>query len=573
MAIYQNEYNFRICIFDNCIPLADRIRKTEGLSFEIIPYSLSSLITQLSETTISIISYGPNKFHSSSTNFKELFSLANNVPVISIKSNNNTELIDAIYLTFKDGMNATFDERSILPKLNPSIYYSPISERFSLSAVSHLFLNILKSLLCTKRINSKTIEITSSATNKSSANTSTLNHSGKNLAIIADDIPASKLAEVFATWSNYFKFSRIKFVHLSAPSLEHIDLYIKIKIIPYLTNPGKLEDCYPLFVEDQYILYIDRDLQCNFIQGLEEYQKQHLLPNDFITRVTLNVLDKFLSSYSLEKLNDSLGNDSLTSDISTDTSCSGTDILDLLIIVPIQNKGWILDGIAKEIGSHSNLKYLIYYSEKNPQILPKAKNILFMHQSLLRKYFHNSLLEIEASNISCWYTHSSGEDEVIVEDYVRIFNTIHKVVFTCSANQALWIKRGVKSSKTVMILGGYDSDIFLPHKRHSEQYIGLCSSYYERKNPLLLFDIVKSMPEHQFLLIGRNWEQFSLFEYLKQCGNLNYKQISYQEYPYYYSKMDVFLSTSYLEGGPIQFWKQWHVIVIQSFLRRVSRLI
>ena len=59
------------------------------------------------------------------------------------------------------------------------------------------------------------------------------------------------------------------------------------------------------------------------------------------------------------------------------------------------------------------------------------------------------------------------------------------------------------------------------------------------------------MPQYQFMLIGRNWEKFSLFEYLMQNGNLIYKQITYKEYPYYYAKMDVFLSTSYLEGGPI----------------------
>ena len=131
------------------------------------------------------------------------------------------------------------------------------------------------------------------------------------------------------------------------------------------------------------------------------------------------------------------------------------------------------------------------------------------------------------------------------------FNAIHKVVFTCSANQKCWVDRGVDKSKTVVILGGYDSDLFLPHNRNPNQYIGLCSSYYERKNPMLMFDIIKYLPQYQFLLIGRNWEEFSQFEYLQQYGNLTYKQIKYKEYPYYYSKMDVFLSTSTLEGGPI----------------------
>ena len=49
-----------------------------------------------------------------------------------------------------------------------------------------------------------------------------------------------------------------------------------------------------------------------------------------------------------------------------------------------------------------------------------------MHQSLLRKYFHNSSIDPSISKIACWYTHSSGENTEIIKDYICIFNAIHK---------------------------------------------------------------------------------------------------------------------------------------------------
>ena len=58
------------------------------------------------------------------------------------------------------------------------------------------------------------------------------------------------------------------------------------------------------------------------------------------------------------------------------------------------------------------------------------------------------------------------------------------------------------------------------------------------------------MRDTRFLLIGKGWEKYSLYEALIDLGNIEYFSPKYQEYPYY-SKMNVFLSTSTIEGGPI----------------------
>ncbi len=59
------------------------------------------------------------------------------------------------------------------------------------------------------------------------------------------------------------------------------------------------------------------------------------------------------------------------------------------------------------------------------------------------------------------------------------------------------------------------------------------------------------MPHYKFLILGKDWEKFSLIDDLMLNGNVEYINAKYEDYPNYYKKINVFLSTSFLEGGPI----------------------
>ncbi len=227
-----------------------------------------------------------------------------------------------------------------------------------------------------------------------------------------------------------------------------------------------------------------------------------------------------------------------------------TEDLDLLLVCGKEGKNWILDGIAKEIGSRSKLKWAIYYNEKNPQFLPKARNIMFMHQALMLKFFRKNLLP-NNSKLFCWYTHPRDETDKVISEQLKCFNLCYFTVFACSMHRDLWISRGLSISRSMVLLGGYDPRLFSPSKRRMENCIGICSAFHERKNPRLIHQIVKEMRDTRFLLIGKGWEKYSLYEALINLGNIEYVSPSYKEYPYYYAKMNVFLSTSLIEGGPI----------------------
>ena len=72
------------------------------------------------------------------------------------------------------------------------------------------------------------------------------------------------------------------------------------------------------------------------------------------------------------------------------------------------------------------------------------------------------------------------------------------------------------------------------------------------KNPEMVYQLVKNMPERSFYLLGRYWENFAKYDEMKNMPNLTYySNEDYSKYPEVYNKIDVFVSPSILEGGPV----------------------
>jgi glycosyltransferase involved in cell wall biosynthesis len=137
-----------------------------------------------------------------------------------------------------------------------------------------------------------------------------------------------------------------------------------------------------------------------------------------------------------------------------------------------------------------------------------------------------------------------------VAQLLLTFEKVTKVIFACESNRQIWVNRGLPEDKTAVVLGAADPELFRFHERGNGQ-IGLSSSFYERKNPDSLLEVIKLLPHRDFLLLGRKWNQYALFEEMKALPNFTYVRAPYRDYPDIYSTFDVFLSMSSLEGGPI----------------------
>lgn len=220
---------------------------------------------------------------------------------------------------------------------------------------------------------------------------------------------------------------------------------------------------------------------------------------------------------------------------------------DWVFIIHEKSRGWILDAISREIGSRQPGSWQVAYL---PDTLPPARNYFFSHHSLFLRYFQQDPQVFRHSGSFVWYTHPREETPRGVKQLLEAFHHTTQVIFTCSLNRDLWLRRGLDPQRCRVVLGGADPDLFRGHER-GHGGIGLSSSFYERKNPDCLLELLELLPHREFTLVGRHWERYALFERMKMAANFRYVTVPYREYPRHYEEFDVFLSMSTLEGGPI----------------------
>ncbi|MBC2669069.1 glycosyltransferase [Novosphingobium piscinae] len=216
-------------------------------------------------------------------------------------------------------------------------------------------------------------------------------------------------------------------------------------------------------------------------------------------------------------------------------------------VVHSNARGWILDAICQEIGSRQSGSWQVVDHVRPP---PPARNVFFSHFSLLEIFDQKYPESLKDSRVFLWYTHPRNETALSIARSLELFARTTRVIFTCEDNRRLWVARGLSVEKTAVVLGAADPLLFAPHQR-GNGVVGLSSSFYERKNPDLLLDVVKALPHRQFTLLGRNWNRYARFEELRLQNNFHYTSAGYRDYPRIYSTFDVFLSLSSLEGGPI----------------------
>lgn len=521
------------------------------INFKLVDWTLNNIFYELSTASCSLITTGNDERCFTKSNNRLLKSLANGCPAIVINCFNDFELKGYFTNSLKEGILNFIKSKDRDKHIKNAIEESKIIlERFEINNLAKTYSNlILDSHLLTTIYGRKYID-------KSITDFK--------VSIICDQIPVRNLKEIVSRFKEKDNKYTLKFL-FQEYNLELLNFFIEEKIIPYncgaiKSNSSNAEKkkfitrMSKILKEDELIIISDRKSNNNIMQFLED-SKNNL-------RLKYKKYDDFLLEYKSIKKKTFLINEKDY----LPTNIPGPNLpinifnekdlnLDILFITTYQTKNWILDGIAKEIGSRGqNIRWSIfYYSKETYKELPNSKSIFFMHQSILDLFIVRKLFNINLYKVMCWYTHPNPlhEKNNIISRYIDNFNKIDKVVFACNRYKKLWIQRGVKEEKTICITGGADEEIFTFHDRKKSKLIGLSSSYYERKNPMLLYKIVKNMMDYKFILLGKNWQKFSLFDDLLLNGNLEYVEAKYNDFPKYYQKIKVFLSLSDLEGGPI----------------------
>ena len=520
--------------------------KAFGIQYELIEWSLAEIFRQLSIAGVSLITTGDDKRCEGKSNNRVLSSLTNNCPAIVIKHPNNTEFNANIDTSLKSGVSKfLFSKNSESERIKALNVAKSILDRYTINEIVKLY------NLSLQNIN---LEVLAAQDQYAG-----LENHEKSALIICDELSVGEIDKISSLLKKAIPSCRVSYIHFAPLSAKTINYYSSNQIIPYLLKIGQLEKSTNFLINNDCVVMADNlntslyNRLLEYVNSMNRFSTTH---KDSISLVKQSALKSFLKkSYIFEKPTvfddpftirpENIPGRNKSSDITSKD-------LDILFVCGIESKNWILDGIAKEIGSRSKKSWAIYYCDNRPSNLPKANNYLFMHQALLSKFVRLKLIDWSTStNINCWYTHPRDEDDETIAEFLDIFGSINRVIFACSENYNLWLSRGLEPKHGCVVLGGFDSSLFVPHNRTLSDAIGICSSFYERKNPELLFEIVSKMTDKKFILLGKNWESYARYEALIGLGNLEYVTVKYENYPTYYKKFKVFLSTSRLEGGPI----------------------
>jgi glycosyltransferase involved in cell wall biosynthesis len=218
---------------------------------------------------------------------------------------------------------------------------------------------------------------------------------------------------------------------------------------------------------------------------------------------------------------------------------------DLVFAIPEKTQGWVLEGICKDLQRHYPGKSSIRHVNWR---LPDARAYFFPHYAIYPRYLEDNP-RLWGRKALVWFTHPRriGMSQERLAGYL---NHAFRIVCMSPTFYPVLKEWGVEEGKLASLIGAADDELFRPHRRDGGA-VGFCTAYYERKAPDTVLEIVRSLPHRRFLLLGRNWSSYPRFGELLACGNFRYAEAPYSDYPGFYAQMDVFVSVSRLEGGPI----------------------
>lgn len=211
---------------------------------------------------------------------------------------------------------------------------------------------------------------------------------------------------------------------------------------------------------------------------------------------------------------------------------------------------WIFGAKVRRLSKFSSLESSVHLHNKLKK-LPDTDGYYYIYQNYFCRCLRSTPSIIYKTNI-VMFTHPNWSKKYSKTHVVWGLNQADYVICLNSKIREYLIECGVRPEILKVIHIATSNITFQYHERTGNGVVGLCSGHHVRKNPDLVFDIIKNMPQRDFMLVGSNWHRYPKFEELLTLPNFVYKKdMPYEEFPQLYSMMDVFLSPSLLEGGPV----------------------
>ncbi|MFS4483255.1 glycosyltransferase family 4 protein [Hyunsoonleella sp. 2307UL5-6] len=228
---------------------------------------------------------------------------------------------------------------------------------------------------------------------------------------------------------------------------------------------------------------------------------------------------------------------------------SPESIKKLIYVAREKDKDWIFGAKVRRLSRYSSLDADTHYHDKLRN-LPEADGYFFIYQNYFCRCIRSTPSILKKKNV-VMFTHPNWSKKYSKTHVVWCLNKADTIICLNSDVKKYLIECGVRRDILEVLHIGTSSQTFYSHKRGNGD-VGFCSNFGIRKNPDLVLDIIKNMPNIDFHLIGRNWENYDRYNELKVLPNFIYhNDVPYESYPDLYNKLDVFISPSLLEGGPV----------------------
>ena len=229
-------------------------------------------------------------------------------------------------------------------------------------------------------------------------------------------------------------------------------------------------------------------------------------------------------------------------------------------------RGWILEAIAQESAAtlNSNIK-IIYIPTKLKDLLRVSELFdliryrnqneltLFINQATYFRVLKSKFFRSKPENSRVYYTHKAiGINDV---DEAKKLSQVEKILTNNAFDMNRLIHLEVNRNKVQVIYGAVDRNTYFPTKKFLKKsaalpYTIIVGNCKERKNPRLVYEVIKRMNKMQFIIHGNGWKDYFYKNDLTTFENLKILDFDKNRNPELMRNAHVYLSLANLEGGP-----------------------
>jgi glycosyltransferase involved in cell wall biosynthesis len=221
------------------------------------------------------------------------------------------------------------------------------------------------------------------------------------------------------------------------------------------------------------------------------------------------------------------------------------DLCTVCFVVPQENKGWILDGIAKDIVKNTPHNAFIHYG---PAKIPETDVIVFMHWAMIVPAILRNF-GLFKKVLVLHFTHHDPKD---ITDAELVATLSHiDVTMAMNTRDVYYLKELGLRKPVSYAIGAADPAIFTKQSDRRPAKILLSGQFLERKNPRKLIETIRQNQDMEFCWLGPGWSESEYGSEIELLPNVELLAAPYSEYPNVYAKCGVYLSLSIVEGGPI----------------------